>query len=90
MKIGNYVLVTTSFRGVFAGELVETGEGMVTLKDARNCRYWTTDVDGFLGLSVTGPLKGCKIGPATELVDLFGVTSISLCSDEAKVTWISF
>lgn len=86
-KKAKYVLVTTEFRGVFAGELVEQKDRMVTLKNARNCIYWSSDVGGFLGLAQKGPSKGCTIGTVAPKVDLFEVTSISDCTDEARKAW---
>ena len=86
-KEAKYVLVTTQFRGVFAGELQEQEDGRVTLTNARNCIYWSADVGGFLGLAKTGPSSGCRIGAVAPLVDLFEVTSISYCTDEARKAW---
>lgn len=83
------VLVTTLHRGVFFGELIKRENDEVTLKDARNCLYWTRSVKGFVGLAVTGPKEGSRIGPATEEMLLIGVTSISLCTDEAVEAWES-
>jgi hypothetical protein len=59
------VLVTTEFRGVFFG-FVDGGAdklpGEITLKNARNCIYWSADCGGFLGLAAKGPTEQCKIG----------------------------
>jgi len=84
------VLVTTEFRGVFFGELVEDqSPGNVVLKDARNCIYWSADVGGFLGLAAKGPSKDCKIGTQVESLRLFKITSITPVSDEAAAKWQS-
>lgn len=87
MKKLQYVLVTTSFRGVFAGKLVEDGGDVVELAEARNCIRWSTDCKGFLGLAVSGPSSGCRIGPAAERLVLRGVTSISAVSNKARQRW---
>ena len=83
------VLVTTSHRGVFFGKLVEDNGKTVTLEGCRNCLYWSADVRGFLGLSVTGPTSDCRIGPTAESVVLRDVTSVTKCSDEATKAWES-
>ena len=83
-------LVTTEFRGVFFGELVDDNSpGNVVLKNARNCIYWSADVGGFLGLASSGPSKDCKIGVEVESVRLFKITSITPVSDEAAAKWKS-
>lgn len=88
-KNGDKVVVTTKHRGVFFGTLSKRNGDTITLKDCRNCLYWPKTVKGFLGLAVTGPLDGSRVGPAAIEVELFGVTSIDLCSDEAVKAWES-
>lgn len=83
----DYVLVTTSHRGVFAGFLKSDEGEVVTLAEARNCLYWSQEVRGFLGLAITGPTKSCRVGPAAPEVKLYGVTSVSQCTDEAQKAW---
>lgn len=89
IEIGTKVVVTTEFRGVFFGTIQEydTAARTITLTDARNCIYWPASVRGFGGLSVTGPLAGSKVGPAILEIDLFGLTSVDACSDEAIKAW---
>ena len=82
------LLVTTVHRGVFFGY----GDGAVksktiTIKNARNCLYWSADVKGFLGLAATGPSDGCKIGPRAPSLTLTDVTSVSEVSPEAADKW---
>lgn len=52
---GNYVLVTTLHRGVFAGEVVALSEAefRVVLRDARCAIHWKT-AGGFLELASIG------------------------------------
>ena len=87
----NNVLVTTSFRGVFFGELIErnvVGDSVsVVLLKCRNCVYWDASLKGFLGLAKFGPTAKCKIGPACERSELFGVTSINDVTEEASKKW---
>lgn len=85
------VLVTTEHRGVFFG--YETGreqgrDGVsITLAKARNCLYWSADVKGFMGLALTGPTKGCRIGPEVSSIELMKVTSIVEVAAEAVKAW---
>lgn len=84
------VLVTTQYRGVFFGYL--NGEpnklpAEVSLKNVRNCIYWSSDCGGFLGLAANGPTQGCRIGMMVPELTLFGVTSISPVTDKAAKTW---
>lgn len=84
------VLVTTLHRGVFFG-YVATGdydeEGKrIQLTRARNCVSWTADVRGFIGLAVTGPTRGCRVGPAANL-HLQDVTSVVTVTPEAVERW---
>jgi len=57
------VLITTEFRGVFFGEVNEGKKlpAEITLKNARNCIYWSSDCNGFLGLASKGvPMRRGK------------------------------
>lgn len=82
------VLVTTAHRGVFFGYLVDAKNGdIITLSGARNCLYWTTEVRGVLGLAATGPVKGCRVGPAVPRLQLNAVTSVADVTPEACQRW---
>ncbi len=82
------VLVTTSHRGVFFGYAKSSKIAEeITLKKARMCIYWTSEVKGVLGLAVTGPLSGCRIGPAVNSLSLNNVDSITECSPQAVENW---
>lgn len=83
------VLVTTEHRGVFFGYVDTDGQvgSTVTLKNARNCVYWSSATKGFLGLAVTGPDSNSRIGPRVEELTLLGVTSVSAVSDGAIERW---
>jgi hypothetical protein len=81
------VLVTTAHKGVFFGYLQgEPAKESVTLKRARNCVYWSTDVKGFAGLAANGPTESCKIGPAANMT-LFDITAVVEVSPEASEKW---
>lgn len=88
---GKFCLVTTEFRGVFAGYVKEDEKSpdQITLTDARNCIYWSADIGGFLGLASYGPSSSCKIGAKVLELTIYKITSISPVSDEAAKKWNS-
>jgi hypothetical protein len=88
-QIGDKVVVTTEYRGVFFGRLatLDISERTCTLTDARNCVYWPTSDRGFIGLAVMGPLEGSRVGPAASCLQLAGITSIAVCTAEAAQLW---
>ena len=82
------VLVTTVHRGVFFGYAsAPVKNKSITIKNARNCVYWSAEVKGFLGLASTGPSASCKIGPKVPSLTLTDVTSVSEVTEEAKEKW---
>ena len=83
-----YVLVTTSHRGVFAGELVDRTDRTVVLRNARCAIRWGT-TGGFLELAASGPNRGkSKVGAkAPEPCTLYDVTSVTVCSEAARTAW---
>ena len=85
------VIVTTEFRGVFFGHVVDDKElpTKIVLRDARNCIYWSSDVRGVLGLAAGGPTKGCKIGPMVPTAYIWKVTGVFGCSEAAVKAWES-
>lgn len=84
---GNAVVVTTAHRGVFFGYADDTTGETITLRNARNCLYWSEDVKGFLGLSATGPTSGCRIGNATPTLTLRNITAVAPCTAVAVAAW---
>ena len=83
------VLVTTEFRGVFFGFVKEDSKlpDEITLTKVKNCIYWSSDINGFLGLSATGPNGNCKVGAEVPELRLFKITSVAPVSDEALKQW---
>lgn len=84
------ILVTTSHRGVFFGyvESLDSVHGeTITLRNARNCLYWSSAVRGFLGLAGTGPNKDCRVGPKVLTLTLRNVTAVALATAEAAQNW---
>lgn len=80
------VLVTTAHKGVFFGYAKETSGDTVTLRAARLCVYWTSDLRGFMGLASHGPSSACKIGPAAD-IELRNITSVTEVSPDAVAKW---
>ena len=87
-KAERAVLVTTEHRGVFFGYATETDGATITLRNARNCIYWSADVKGFLGLAATGPSASCRIGPRADIT-LRAVTCVAECTPAAVAAWES-
>ena len=87
-KIGKPVMVTTEFRAVFFGYMKEMPkDGSITIEQAQNCVYWSSDVHGFMGLASTGPTKSCKIGPAVPSITLNKITAVIEVTPEAAEKW---
>lgn len=80
------VIVTTAHRGVFFGYATETDGETITLRRARLCVYWTSDLRGFMGLASKGPGQGCKIGQPADIT-LRAITSVVEVSPEAVKRW---
>lgn len=85
-KTGRPVVVTTAHRGVFFGYADKTNGETISLKNARLCLYWSTDVRGFMGLASSGPTASCRIGPAADIT-LRNITAVIEVSEQAKTAW---
>lgn len=83
-----FVLVTTSYRGVFAGYATNVDGETIKLRAARCCIYWTAENKGFLGLANMGPLSGSRVGPPAD-IELRGITCVAACTPEATKAWES-
>ena len=81
------LVVTTAHRGVFFGYGEPTSEATIVLEKVRMCMYWPAEVKGVLGLTVTGPLKGSRVGPACPRLILRDVTAVMDVSVEAVDRW---
>jgi hypothetical protein len=86
-QMNDFVVVTTSHRGVFAGRVEKNDGDQITLLDARMCIYWSSAVRGVVGLAKTGPDARSRVSPAAPRVRLNGVTSVIECADEARQAW---
>ena len=89
---GTYVLITTEWRGVFAGRLVhyDSQRRVARLRDLRSCVYWSTEARGVFGLASHGPSPKCRISRVNPgLAELPGVTAVAECTGEALRAWES-
>lgn len=81
------VLVTTAHRGIFFGYLAGDGVGpTIALSRARLAVYWAASMRGFMGLAVSGPDSGCRIGPAADIT-LRDITAVVEVTPEAATRW---
>ena len=83
-----FVLVTTVYRGVFAGFLESQTDSTAVLTRARCAIRWNTK-KGFLELAEDGPNEGSKIGAEAKQITLYGVTSIAVVADKAREKWLA-
>ncbi len=82
-----FLVVTTTHKGVFAGYGIPTDESTIRLEQARMCVYWSADIRGVMGLASTGPGKQCRVGPAVPVLTLRDVTAVMEVTPEAEVAW---
>ena len=85
-----FVLVTTKWRGVFAGYLERDDEDkrIVELSNVRCAIEWVTS-GGFLELADIGPNERRKIGNPAVHAKLQGITGIWQCTDAAREAWLN-
>jgi hypothetical protein len=85
------IVVTTEYRGVFAGDVVDRDDAArtITLANARCCLSWGESTRGWLGLASRGPDGHCRIMGAVPTLQLVGVTSWAECTAQAADNWAS-
>ena len=83
------VLVTTEYRGVFAG-LIDDNQDITArsmpLKNARMAIYWATK-RGVMELCKEGPNENSKISLSADIPMLHGITAIFDIEPEAWEKW---
>ena len=84
-----HVLITTQYRGVYFGELVEHDpkERTCILQNARMCLYWDQSTNGVDGLASKGPNGQCRVAAPAPKIWLPGLTSLVDCTPEAVKAW---
>ena len=80
------VIITTEYRGVYYGTLVEQTERTCILEGARMVIRWGT-TEGVDQLAATGPTEKSKLGAVAARVWLCGITSVVDCTPEAEKAW---
>ena len=88
MSEKQFVMVTTQWRGVFAGYLESDNDTVVELSNVRCAIDWMTK-GGFLELAEVGPNERSKIGNTAPYAKLQGVTGLWYCTPEAAKAWLN-
>lgn len=85
-----FVLITTEWRGVFAGFLESQDDALrkAVITRARCAIDWMTK-KGFLELAEDGPNEDSKIGAEAPRAEFYGVTSVSICTKKAEEAWLT-
>lgn len=88
-NIGNPVLITTEFRGVFYGRIKKDSKlpAEITISKARNCIYWAAKVGGFAGLASVGPNHECRIGAPVDEITIYKITAVVPVTKAAAKNW---
>jgi hypothetical protein len=83
------VMVTTDKRGVFFGFIdpADSEKDPLRVENVQMCVYWSTGVQGVLGLAATGPKKDCKVTKPAPAGTIKGITMVTECSAEAVKAW---
>jgi len=83
------VLVTTEYRGVFAGLILNDADmtaRAMPIKDAKMAIYWGT-TKGVMELCESGPTSKSKISSKADIPMLHGITAVFEISPEAWKKW---
>lgn len=83
------ILVTTSHRGVFAGQIDDDQDiaaKAMPLKNARMAIYFGT-TKGLMELAETGPTSKSRISAPADIPMLHDITALFAITDEAWVKW---
>ncbi len=85
-KENRMVVVRTSHRCTYVGDLVEVEGDTCVLANARIVSYWGTTA-GIDQWAATGPTPKTKAGAKVGGVKLFGLIQISDVSPEGEAAW---
>ncbi len=81
-----FVIVCTSYKGVFAGWATDTSGDSIQLREARMAIYWGT-TRGVMDLAHTGPTEKSRISSPAD-IEVRGVTAVFEVTDEATEKWL--
>lgn len=85
------VLITTEYRGVFAGLIPEDQDlsaRSMPLKSAKMAIYWGT-TRGVMELCESGPTGSSKISLPADISMLHGISAVFDITQEAWEKWLS-
>lgn len=81
-----HVIITTEYKGVYFGKLIEQTGRECILEDARMAIYWGT-TNGVDQLARSGPTAKSKLGDVAPRIWLCGLTSVVDATPEAVAAW---
>ena len=84
-----FVLVATEYRTVYAGFLERHDDNRSVVLSCAKCAISWNTTKGLQELAKDGPNEGSRIGAEAERITLYGVTSLSFVSDEAREKWLA-
>jgi len=76
----------TEFKEIFCGWTTDVSGDRIQLRNARQACYYSEHTHGLLGLAVTGPGKGSRIGPAAN-IEVRRVVNVIECQSAAAEAW---
>ena len=85
MKPERFVIVCTSYKGVFAGYATDTSGDRIFLRRARMAIYWGT-TGGVMELAETGPTAKSKVSAQAD-IEVRSITAVFEVSEEAEAKW---
>lgn len=80
------VVVLTEFKEIFCGWTTDVTGDRIRLRNARQACYYSEETHGLLGLAVSGPGKGSRIGPAAN-IEVRQVVNVIECQATAAKAW---
>lgn len=80
------VVVLTRNKEIFCGYTSDTTGERISLRNARQAIYYSPETHGLLGLAVSGPGRGSRIGPAAN-IECREITNVVECSPAAAEAW---
>lgn len=80
-----FVIVTTEFKGVFAGWSTDTTGDVIQLRAAKMAIYWG-GTKGFMRLAKDGPNSGDRISAPAD-IEVRKITAVTEVTSEAIKAW---
>jgi hypothetical protein len=80
------VVILTEFKEIFCGWTSDTTGERIQLRNARQACYFLEGTQGLLGLAVSGPASGSKIGPPAN-IEVRRIVNVIECGPAAVEAW---